>query len=100
MYGKATYTKVNQLRYDSFTQKYQSTLDQVLNAWYLFPPCIALFVLLLAKYHWKRMFKEPITRHSYQFPNVPSHEWHSWKVDDDGSSFLSGLVVKLHNRID
>ena len=40
------------------------------------------------------MFKEPITRHSYQFPNLSSHEWLSWKVDDDGSSILSGLVVK------
>ena len=37
-------------------------------------------------------------RHSYQFPKVPSHKLHSWKVDDDGSSILSGLVVKLHNR--
>ena len=44
------------------------------------------------------MFKEPVTRHSYQFPNVLSHEWHSWKIDYDGSSILSGLVVKLYNR--
>ena len=44
------------------------------------------------------MFEEPIIRHSYQFPNVPSHKWHSWKVDDDGSSILSGLVVKLYHR--
>ena len=40
------------------------------------------------------MSKEPIIRHLYQFPYVPSHNWHSWKVDD-GSSILSGLVVKL-----
>ena len=44
------------------------------------------------------MYKEPIIesaiiRHSYQFANLPIHEWHSWKVDDDGSSILSGLVV-------
>ena len=32
------------------------------------------------------------------FPNVSSHEWHSWKADDY-SSILSGLVVKLYNRI-
>ena len=25
---------------------------------------------------------------------MPSHNWHNWKVDD-GSSILSGLVVKL-----
>ena len=40
------------------------------------------------------MFKEPTIRHSYQFLNVPSHEWHSWKVDDV-SSILNGLVVKI-----
>ena len=44
------------------------------------------------------MFKEPIIEHSYQFSDVPSHERHSWKVDDDGSLILSGLVVKLYNR--
>ena len=33
-----------------------------------------------------------------QFQNVPSHAWHSWKVDDDGSLILSGLDVKLYNR--
>ena len=35
-------------------------------------------------------------RNSYQFLNVPSQEWHNWKVYD-GSSILSGLVVKLYN---
>ena len=46
------------------------------------------------------MFKEPFIRHSYQFTNVPSHEWHtySWEGYDDGSSILSGLVVKLYNK--
>ena len=47
-------------------------------------------------YHLKCIFNEPIIKNSYQFPNVLSHEWHSWKVDD-GSSILSGLVVKLHD---
>ena len=32
MYGKATFIKVNQLRYDSFSQKYQGTSVQVLIA--------------------------------------------------------------------
>ena len=41
------------------------------------------------------MLKEPIIRHSYQFRNVLS----SWKVDDDGLSILSGLVVNLYHRI-
>ena len=31
-YEKATYPKVNQLRYDPFSQKYQGTLGQALNA--------------------------------------------------------------------
>ena len=44
------------------------------------------------------MLKEPIIRNSYPFPNVPSREWHSCKIDDDGLSILSGLVVKLYNR--
>ena len=32
MYGKATFIKVNQLRYDSLSQKYQDTSVQVLIA--------------------------------------------------------------------
>ena len=32
MNGKATFIKVNQLRYDSLSQKYQGTLVQVLIA--------------------------------------------------------------------
>ena len=32
MYGKATFIGVNQLRYDSLSQKYQGTLVQVLIA--------------------------------------------------------------------
>ena len=48
MHGKATFTKVNQLGCDSFSQKYQGKPGQVLNA---FDPCIALVYLLLAEYH-------------------------------------------------
>ena len=44
------------------------------------------------------MLKEPIIRRSYQFPNVPGPVWLSWKVDDDGSSILSGPVVQLYQR--
>ena len=40
--------------------------------------------------------KEPTIINSYRFPNVPSHEWQHWKVAN-GSSLLSGLVVKLYN---
>ena len=43
MYGKATYTKVNQLRYGYFSQKYQGTSGQVLNA---FDDVFLLLVLL------------------------------------------------------
>ena len=97
MYGKATFIKVNQLRYDSLSQKYQGTSVQVLIALrHSFPPCKALVFLLLAKYHLKHILKEPTIRNSYQFPNVPSHKWQDWKVDN-GSSILSGLVVKLYN---
>ena len=98
MYGKATFIKVNQLRYDSFSQKYQGTSAQVLLV------LMALFSSLLSfspsptcrvslETH---IQKEPTIRNSYQFPNVPSHEWQHWKVDN-GSSILSGLVVKLYN---
>ena len=52
--------------------------------WHIFSPCTALAFLLLAHIHWMRMFKETAIRHLYQFSNVPSHEKHSWKVDDDG----------------
>ena len=44
----------------------------------------------------KHILKEPTNRNSYQFPNIPSHEWQNWKLDN-GSSILSELVVKLYN---
>ena len=98
MYGKATFINVNQLRYDSLSQKYQGTSIQVLIALngIVFLLCKALVFLLLAEYHLKHILKEPTIRNSYQFPNVPSHKWQNWKVDN-GSSILSGLVVKLNN---
>ena len=94
MYGKPIYLKVNQLRYDSFHRNIKVRQARYL---VLLMACISAF-LLLAEHHVKRMLKEPIIRHSYQFPNVPSHAWHSWKVDGDGSSTLSGLVVRLYHR--
>ena len=94
MYGKATFIKVNQLRYDSLSQKYQGTSVHVLFA---FNGIVFLLVfLLLAEYHLKHILKEPTIKNSYQVPNVPSHEWQYWKVDN-GLSILSGLVVKLYN---
>ena len=77
----ATYIKVNQLRYDSFSQKYQGTSGQVPivvnDIFFLFSLTLALVFLLLAEYYWECMVKEPAIRNSYQFPNVSSHEWHS-----------------------
>ena len=97
MYGKATFIKVNQLRYDSLSQKYQGTSVQVLIALNsIVFLLVKLVFLLLAEYHLKHILKEPTIRNSYQFPNVPSHKWQNWKVDN-GSSILSGLVVKLNN---
>ena len=98
MYGKATFIKVNQLRYDSLSQKYQGIHQSMYSLLLMasFPPCKALVNLLLAEYHLKYIHKEPTIRNSYQFQNVPSHEWQNWKVDN-GSSILSGLVVKLYN---
>ena len=93
MNGNAKFIKVNQLRYDSLSQKYQGTSVQVLHN---FPPCKALVFLPLAEYHLKHILKEPTIRNSYQFQNVPSREWQNWKVDN-GSSILSGLVVKFYN---
>ena len=96
MYKKATFIKVNQLKYDSLSQKYQGTSIQVLIAFngIIFLPCKALVFLLLAEYHLKHILNEPTIMNSYQFPNVPSHEWQNWKVDN-GSSILSALVVKI-----
>ena len=98
MYGKATFIKVNQLRYDSLSHKYQGSSVPGTRCfkWHSFTPCKALVFLLLAEYHLKHILKEPTIRNSYQFPNIPSHEWQNWKVDN-GSSILSGLVVKLYN---
>ena len=98
MYGKATFIKVYQLRYDSLSQKYQGTSVQVLIAFndIVFSPCKAFVCILLAEYHLKHILKEPTITNLYQFPNVPSHELQNWKVEND-SSILSGLVVKLYN---
>ena len=71
MYGKATFIKVNQLRYDSLSQKYQGTSVQVLIA---LNGIVFLLVKLYAGYHLKHILKEPTIRNSYQFPNVPSHK--------------------------
>ena len=89
-------TNNEKLRYDSFAEKYQGTSAQVLNA---FGGIFFLLVWLksfsyLQSITGNAMFKEPIIRHSYLFSNVPSHECHSWKVDD-GSSILSRLMVQL-----
>ena len=98
MNGNAKFIKVNQLRFDSLSQKYQGTSVQVLIAFngIVFLPCKALVFLPLAEYHLKHILKEPTIRNSYQFQNVPSREWQNWKVDN-GSSILSGLVVKFYN---
>ena len=102
MYGKATFIKVNQLRYDSLSHRYQyflfyGTSVQVLIAFNgIVFLLLKLVFLLLAEYHLKQILKETTIRNSYQFQNVPSHEWQNWKVDN-GSSILSGLVVKLYN---
>ena len=92
LYGKATCTNANKLRYDIFSQKYLGTSDQALNAFdgiyfrlvsfSLSPPC---------------MFKEPVIRHAYLFLDVQSHAWHNWKVADGDLSILSGLMVELYN---
>ena len=87
MHGKATFIKVNQLRYDSLSQKHQGTSVQVLIAF-------NGIIFLLAEYHLKHILKETTIRNSYQFPNFPSHEGQNWKVDN-GSSIWSGLVVKI-----
>ena len=84
MYGKATFIKVNQLRYDSLSQKYQGTSVEVL----IILDDIVFLLVKLAEYHLKHILKEPTIRNSYQFPNVPSHKWQNWKVDN-GSSILS-----------
>ena len=82
MYGTATFIKVNHIRYDSFSQKYQGTSVQVLIAFNgkVFLLVKALVFLLLAENHLKHIFKVPTIRNSFQFPNVPSHEWQNWKL--------------------
>ena len=54
---------------------------------------IALVFLLLAEYYLKRMFKEPTIRNSYQFLNVPSHKWHSWKVSVSSILFIYKYIM-------
>ena len=70
---------------------HQSSYSLLLSAYFSSCKALNLVFLPLAEYHLKHMLKKPTIRNSYQFP-----EWHNWKVDD-GSSILSGLVVKLYN---
>ena len=58
---------------------------------------LALVLLLLTEHRRKRMFKEPVIRHTYLILDVQSNEWHNWKVADGGLSILSGLMVILYN---
>ena len=76
MNGNAKFIKVNQLRYDSLSQKYQGTSVQVLIAF----NGIIFLLVKLAEYHLEHILKEPTIRNSYQFQNVPSHEWQNWKL--------------------
>ena len=65
MYGKPTYTKLNSLDmilFHSNINVHQAGYSMLLVA--SFPPFRALEFLLLAKHRWKRIFKEPIIRHS------------------------------------
>ena len=72
MYGKATFIKVDQLRYDSLSQKYQGTSVQVLIALngivFLLVKLKSFF--LLAAYHLKHTLKEPTIRNAYQFQAI------------------------------
>ena len=96
MYGKATFIKVNLLRYDSLSQIYQGTTVQLLIAFNGIVFLLIKLSSLSSFFYLKHILKEPTIRNSYQFLNVPSHEWLNWK-DDNGSSILSGLMVKLYN---
>ena len=86
VYGKVTFKKVNQLRYDSVSKKYQATVQ--LNSVLLiacFPLCLqrgkhaikskALVFLRLAEYHLKNAYsKSQLSGIHINFLNVPSHE--------------------------
>ena len=77
MSGKATYIKVNQLKYDSISQKYQGTSGQVPIAvnelFFLLSLTLALVFLLLTEYHLECMVKEPTIRNSYEPRHVISN---------------------------
>ena len=87
MYGQPSYTSVNKLRYDSFSQKYQGTSGQVLSAFdgidlSLLPPCRASLEMHAQRANYQTF----IWCHAHeQFPNIPSPEGHGWKIDDEGS---------------
>ena len=76
VYGKVTFKKVDQLRYDSVSKKYQATVQ--LNSVLLiacFPLCKALVFLRLAEYHLKNAYsKSQLSGIHINFLNVPSHE--------------------------
>ena len=71
VYGKVTFKKVNQLRYDSVSKKYQATVQ--LNSVLLiacFPLCKALVFLRLAEYHLKVSNGAKIRNRYNQVPHL------------------------------
>ena len=82
--------QVNLLRYDYLSHNHHATSGHVLSAFDGIdlshcPPRGTLVHLFLAEIHWTRMLQQPLIRHPYQFPNVPSGLWLSMNVDDDVS---------------
>ena len=93
MYGQSSYTSVNKLRYDSFSQKYQGTSGQVLNAFdgidlSLLTPCRAS--LEMQTFSWCHAHE--------QFPNIPSPERHGWKIDDECSFDFEWTGGNIYHR--
>ena len=77
MYGKATFIKVNLLRYDSFSKNIKVHQGHAFHGIF-FPPCIVLVFLLLVEYHLKHMLKSQLSGIHINFRmclDVSSHEW-------------------------
>ena len=88
MYGKAQFSSINKLRYDSFSQKYQSTSRQVLSSF------AGMVLSLLPRFrasldvHAQRAKLPSVYMVSCthkQFSNVLSLDGHGWKIDEEGA---------------
>ena len=87
MYGKPTYSDINKLRFDLFSQRYQSKTDHVLSNYdgidlSLLPPCRDCLHMHILRANYQALIWNSADK-AYQ--EIPSPDGHGWKLDEIGN---------------